>query len=215
MCADVVGSRRAPERTAAFLDRLPSVLAAVVGPGLVRPFVAIRGDEVEGLIAPDTDPFRPIVAAALEPEGQPLRWAVVAGDRSTAPARAAAEIARLKARSEQLVVITGDTLADRLLLDLVPVVGALVDDMTPHQREIARRILVEGRRQAEVAAELRVSRATISVAVGRGRLRDLERAMRGLHGLLLAGMAAVGPDEQRRARAGAVEPGVSLGAIAT
>ena len=54
----------------------------------------------------------------------------------------------------------------------------------------ARRIVVEGQRQAMVAARLGVSRATVSVAVGRGRLRELERAMRGLHGLLVAGISA-------------------------
>ena len=198
MCADVVASRRQPERTAAFLDRLPAILATAAGSGLVRPFAPVRGDEVEGLLAPGSDPFRPIVAAALEPDGLALRWAVVAGERSTAPILAAAEIPLLKARGERLVVITGDPRTDALLVDLVPLLDALAGDMTSRQRDIARRILVEGRRQAAVAAELGVSRATISVAVGRGRLRDLERAMHGLHGLSLCGIAAAERHEPGR-----------------
>jgi DNA-binding CsgD family transcriptional regulator len=198
LCADVVGSRRQPERTAAFLAGLPAVLASVAGAGLVRPFAAVRGDEVEGVLAAGADPFRPIVAAALQPDAPALRWAVVAGDRSTAPVRAAAELPGLKARGEMLVVRTGHPSTDMLLADLAPLLHALVGDMTPHQRDIVRRILVEGRRQATVAAELGVSRATVSVAVSRGRLRDLERAMHGLHGLSLAGIgtaAWTGPPE--------------------
>jgi hypothetical protein len=207
MCADVVASRRQPDRTAAFLGRLPELLAAAAGPGLVRPFAAVRGDEVEGVLSPGSDPFRPIVAAALEPDGPALRWAVVAGERSTALARAVAEIASLKASGERLVVVTGDPRTDALLFDLVPLLGALVGDMTARQRDVARRILVEGRRQAAVAAELGVSRATISVTVGRGRLRDLERAMRGLHGLSSSGIAAAARrDPDRAGTAGADTP---------
>jgi hypothetical protein len=190
MCADVVASRRQPGRAASFLDRLPVVLAAAAGPALARPFVAVRGDEVEGQLAPDADPFRPIVAAALEPDGLPLRWAVVAGEGPMATARAAAAVRELKTADERLVVITGDLQTDALLRDLAPLLDVLVDGMTARQRDVARRILVDGQRQAAVAAQLGVSRATISVAVGRGRLRDLERAMRGLQALSRTGITA-------------------------
>lgn len=200
MCADVVGSRAQPGRAEAFVGRLPAILAAAAGSGVVRPFVAARGDEVEGTLVPGADPFRPIVAAALDPHGLPLRWAVVAGEGDVARTRAVAELPQLRARQERLVVVSGDPRTDALLADLAPLLDALVGDMTARQRDIARRILIEGRRQAAVAAELQVSRATISVAVARGRVRDLERAMRGLHGLLLGGIAAVhrpghGPEE--------------------
>jgi len=197
MCAGVVGSRVQQERADGFLVRLPVILAAAAGPGVLRPFgLCARGDEVEGALLPGADPFRPIVAAALDPDGLPLRWAVVAGEGKAARARAMAELVQLKARRERLVVLSGDPGTDALLADLAPLLDALVGDMTARQRDIARRILVEGRRQAAVAAELRVSRATVSVAVARGRVRDLERAMRGLHGLLMGGIAARGQMER-------------------
>lgn len=204
MCADVVSSRRRPDRAAGFLVRLPAILDAAAGTGIIQPFAVVRGDEVEGILSAGADPFRPIVAAALEPGGLELRWAVVAGDSTTAPARAAALIPLLKARGEGLVVVSGDAPSDALLADLVPLLGALVGDMTARQRDIARRIVVEGRRQAMVAAELGVSRATVSVAVGRGRLRELERAMRGLHGLLVAGAQAGGVGGSSRLEIAAV-----------
>jgi hypothetical protein len=205
MCADMVASRRDPERSAAFLARLPAILAGAAGSGIVRPFVAVRGDEVEGVLSASSDPFRPIVAAALDQAGAGLRWSVVAGDRLMAPAMAAAAIPTLKARRETLVVRTGDPPTDALLADLVPLLGALLGDMTERQRDVARRILVEGRHQAAVAADLGVSRATVSVAVSRGRLRDLERAMRGLHGLCQAGIANAGRNGDGRVGAPAMD----------
>ena len=207
LCADVADLRSRPERADAFLARLPAVLGAAAGRGLLRPFAAVRGGEIEGALSPSSDPFRPIVAAALEPGSPALRWAVVADERESAKTRAAAELTLLRARGERMVVITGDPGADALLADLAPLLGALVADMTPRQRDIARRILVEGRRQAAVAAELGVSRATISVAVARGRLRDLDRAIHGLHGIVLAGIAARDrPERGPESRPGAARP---------
>ncbi len=190
MCAGAVISGDQRGRSDTFLLRLPAILAAAAGSDVLRPFAASRGDVVEGALRQDADPFKPILAAALEPDGVPLCWAVVADADEVARARAAAELAELVARDERLVILSGDPLTDALLADLAPVLDALVGDMTSRQRDIARRILVHGRRQAAVAAELGVSRATISVAVARGRVRDLGRAVRGLHGLFLAGIVA-------------------------
>ena len=186
LCADVDPRARTVPADA-FLARLPRLLAGVARDGVVRPFAVVDSGAVEGALARDADPFRVIVAASLEPGGLPLRWAVVAGEDDAAPARARAELAR---RREGLAVVSGHAPTDSLLEDLAPLLDALVAEMTAHQREVARRLLVEGRRQAAVAAELGVSRATISVAVARGRVRDLERATRGLNGLLQAGIAA-------------------------
>jgi DNA-binding transcriptional regulator LsrR (DeoR family) len=53
------------------------------------------------------------------------------------------------------------------------VLGELLADLTTRQREIAWPILVDGLRQSEVATQLRVSRATISVAARRAHLRSI------------------------------------------
>ena len=60
--------------------------------------------------------------------------------------------------------------------------------MTSRQGEIARRLLIDGWRQADVAAELGVSRATISVTVARSRIGAIAAARR-LLVTALGGMA--------------------------
>jgi hypothetical protein len=56
---------------------------------------------------------------------------------------------------------------------------------------MARLLLVDGLRLAEVAERLEVSRATVSVVAGRGRVREIGRLARALRALL-AGAAGDG-----------------------
>ncbi len=132
-----------------------------------------------GLLAPRSavdvdDPFPSLVAAWFGSGTPPARWAVVMGRE--ADARAALDAAT--ADHELLVVRTGHDDADALLADLAPVLGRLLDDMTPSQRRIARYLLVDGLRQADAAEMLGISRASVSVAMGRARLHEVGLLLR-------------------------------------
>ena len=39
-----------------------------------------QGDEIQGLLAPDADPFLAVLRGALRPDARKLRWAFVAGE---------------------------------------------------------------------------------------------------------------------------------------
>ena len=64
-------------------------------------------------------------------------------------------------------------------------------DLSPRQRVIARLTLLGDLRQSEVAAQLGVARATVSVAYARGRIRSIERLARALASIFGAGRLAV------------------------
>jgi DNA-directed RNA polymerase specialized sigma24 family protein len=115
----------------------------------------------------------------------PARWAVVVGSETDA----AAALDAAAADHDLLVVRTGDADADALLADLAPVLGRLLDDMTPSQRRIARYLLVDGLRQAEVAARLGISRASVSVAVGRARLHEVGLLLRAVRATWAVGVS--------------------------
>lgn len=123
-----------------------------------------------------------------------VRWGIGAGrDDASAAAHAALAMHTARERGSWLELMTGDPWRDALLADLVPSLAALLDDLTPRQAQIAARVLVDGARQAEVAAALGVSRATVSVAVARGRLPAIAGARRAIASLL-AGPPAIVPD---------------------
>jgi ParB-like chromosome segregation protein Spo0J len=92
-------------------------------------------------------------------------------------------IERAKVRRERLVAHTGDPGCDALLADLAPALPALLGDLTDRQRALARLVLVDGLRRADVAERLSVSRATVSVMAERAHVREL--------GGLAAGLASV------------------------
>ncbi len=180
---DVVDSQADPGASA-FLRALRDELEASYGTRRLAPAGFTQGDELQLLLAPGADPFTAVLRAALHPDARELRWAVVAGDvlAGTGPATeragpafvAARELLeRAKTRREGLLAVTGDALADALLLDLGPVLAALLAELTDRQREVARLLLIEGLRRAEAAERLGVSRATVSVIATRGRVRHL------------------------------------------
>jgi DNA-binding CsgD family transcriptional regulator len=183
---DVATSRRAAARSSRWLRTLTSELdKAYAGDRLAR-FGFTQGDELQGLLAAGSDPFAAIVRASLHSDSLRMRWAVSLGgvDPGTGPATertgaaflAAREaIIRAKRQRDRLVVVTGDPATDTLLADVAPLFVILMDELTDRQREIARLIMVDGLRQADVAERLRIRRPTVSVAVERARIREIRR----------------------------------------
>jgi len=181
---DVVGSRRDPTTAAEWLRDFTHRLTELYGDDALAPFGFTQGDELQGLLRTGADPLRAVLLGALDDEAPKLRWVIVAGpiaagmgpapERSGPAFLAAREaIERLRRQRERLLMITGDDRADVLLDDLAPVLGELLDELTIRQRTVVRLAVVDQLRQSEVAQRLNVSRATISVAFGRGRVRSI------------------------------------------
>ena len=200
---DVVDSRRDPVRSSAWLRTLCSELEDLYPPDeRVAGFGFTQGDELQGLLAATADPLLAVLHAALDPEAMRMRWAVALGqvEVGTGPATERTGEAFLRARElleatrfrrDGLLMSTGEPGADRLLDNLAPLLAELLDDLTPRQRVIARLMLLEGLRQAEVAAELGVARATVSVAYARGRVRPIDRLATALRSIFGAGRLAL------------------------
>ena len=158
-----------------------------VRPEAIAPFAFTQGDELQGLLAPgrrsaargaDRRAGRGTPADALGRRGRarsrPGRVGRPSGRaRRSTPARALIE-ATARTR-DGLAMRSGDDRADGLLADLAPLLAELLDDLTARQREVARLALVEHLRQADVAERLDVSRASVSVTWGRGRIRSIDR----------------------------------------
>lgn len=146
---------------------------------------------VEGVLPAGSDPLRPVLTAGLLSEAPRVRWSIAAGwPADGLPQRAAAGIALGRARRDFLVVYTGEPGADRLLDAIAPLLADLLADLTDRQRVVARMLLVEGMRQADVADALGVSRATISVMAARGRVRAIERLAGAIRTLMVAARQA-------------------------
>ena len=182
---DVIRSRRDAPAATAWLRRLTADLTAAIAPDQrIARFEFTQGDELQGLLAPTADPMTVILRSALHPKAVPMRWAVVLGEvdpgRGPATQRsgpafimARERLAVAAARRERLTVVTGDPSTDEILDAVAPLLGELLAELTPRQREIAWLMLVERLRQADVADRLRVTRATISVASDRAHIPSL------------------------------------------
>ena len=194
---DVIRSRRDAPSATTWLRILTADLAAAYPPSerLAR-FEFTQGDELQGLLAPDADPLRAVLRAALHPDRVEMRWVIVRGavDAGRGPATqrsgpafiaARERLVAAAARRERLAVVSGDPATDELLDGITPLLGDLLAELTARQRQIAWLILVEGLRRAEAAERLGVSRATISVAADRAHLRSLAD-MAGVVRVLLA-----------------------------
>jgi Sigma-70, region 4 len=199
---DVVESR-GDAGASAFLRSLREELDAAYAAQRLARAGFTQGDEVQLLLAPGADPFGAVVRAALHPAARDLRWAVVSGavapgtgpaTERSGPAFYAARDAleRARSRREGLVAVTGDAAADTLLAELGPLLPALLGDLTSRQRQVARLVLVEGLRLAEVAERLGVSRATVSVIAARARIRHLGRLASALATIFGDGTARAG-----------------------
>ena len=140
-----------------------------------------------------------VLACRLERAGPTIRWGIGAGrDDPSAEARAGLALQHAREDGYDIGFATGDPWRDALLVDLGVALGALLDDLTARQAEIASLILVDGARQVDVAASLGVSRATVSVAVARGRLRAIAGVRHAIEELL----AGPPPAGSRRGPAG-------------
>jgi len=132
-----------------------------------------------------------VVAFRLDRAVASVRWGVGAGGDDASATRRATEALQLAGeRGAEVGFATGDPWRDALLADLELALSALLDDLTPRQAEIARLVLVDRARQVEVAQALGVSRATVSVAVSRGRLAAIAGVRRAME-MLLIGSAGV------------------------
>jgi hypothetical protein len=127
-----------------------------------------------------------------------MRWAIVAGgiDPGSGPATertgqafldARTVLGRAKPQRRGLTARTGDEASDVLLDALGPLLPALLEDLTERQRVAARLALIEGLRRSEIAAQLHVSRATVSVLADRAWIRELGGLARGLARIFASG----------------------------
>jgi len=199
---DVVDSRRDSARATAWLRTLTGELETAYPPAeRVAEFEFTQGDELQGLLVPAADPLLAVIRAWLHPDHLAMRWIVAAGSvdpgRGPATQRTGEAFLRARARADarvgrrdRLLMSSGDPSTDAVLDDLAPLLAELLADLTVRQRTIARLILVDGLRRAEVAERLNVSRATISVAADRAHLRSIERLAARLAVLFAAGSGA-------------------------
>lgn len=183
---DVVRSRDDLQASTAWLRTLTTELETAFDPADRLAAIAFtQGDELQALLTLDADPLAAVLRGTLHRDAVEMRWAIVAGGiepgsgptterTGSAFLAARALIEKARARRDSLVIGTGDRRADTLLEELAPLFGTLLGDLTPRQRELARLMLVEGLRQADVAERLDVSRATISVMADRARIRHLD-----------------------------------------
>lgn len=199
---DVVRSRTRLA-TGEWLEALTDELAALYKGHVSAAFDFTQGDELQGLLRIDADPFRAVLSAMLRPrtEAPAMRWVVLAGSvepgrgpatRRTGPAFVAARAAIEQARHRRdgLTARSGEVATDALLDGTAPVLASLMDRLTDRQRVVARLALVDGLRQSIIAERLGVSRATVSVSFSRGDVRSLSRLLDAVRSLWDKGLAA-------------------------
>jgi DNA-binding CsgD family transcriptional regulator len=200
LIADVVSSRSDFAGSTAALERLARELDHMYADRRLAAFDYTQGDELQGLLQGTADPFMAVLPPALAEPPLRLRWGIARGEveagrgpatRRTGPAFLAARAAIREAdrRRVGLVARTGRPRIDEILDDLAPLLPMLLEDLSRRQREIGRLILVERLRQADVAARLKVTRATVSVAHGRGRIGGIAGLERVLHRLFDGSLA--------------------------
>lgn len=201
---DVVRSRQRQDTTA-WLERLSERLDALYRGSLLAAFDFTQGDELQGLLRLDADPFQAALTAmlAMGEDVPDMRWVVAAGaiDPGRGPATrrngpaflvARALIEEARRRRDTLIVRTGDPETDTLLDDTAPVLASLIERLTRRQRKVAHLALVEGLRQSVIAERLGVRRATVSVSFTRGDVRSLSRLLEAVRKLWATGLRATG-----------------------
>jgi len=193
---DVIRSRGDAPAATAWLRTLRADLnEAYPADDRLAGFEFTQGDEIQGLLAPQADPTRAVLRAALHPDAVRMRWVIVRGDvdpgdgpatQRSGPAFIAARerLAVAGPRREAVSAVSGDPATDDLLAGLAPLLGELLGDLTERQREIGWLIVVEGFRRSEAATRLGVSRATVSVGADRAHLRSIAELARVIHVLL-------------------------------
>ena len=201
---DVVRSRAdAPAGTAWLRELITELEAVYPRSGRLAPFAFTQGDELQGLLRIEADPFEAVLRGTVNDAALPMRWVIVAGTvepgrgpatQRTGPAFLAARtlLEQARARRDGLLVQVGDSRADDLLVDLAPLLADLLADLTDRQRSIARLMLVDRLRQSEVAERVGVSRATISVMAERARIRRIDGLLAVLRRIVADSLRAAG-----------------------
>ena len=152
---------------------------------IVEPVAGTASTDSPARSSDDSRTLDRVLASRLDRLGAAMRWGVGSGDDdASAAAHASLALRDARERATAFGFATGDPWRDALLADLGLVLAALLDDLTPRQAQIAGLVLLGGARQAAVAASLGVSRATVSVAVARGRLPAIAGARRAIEALL-------------------------------
>lgn len=216
LLGEAVGPRRDPRSSRGWLARLGHELDDHYGDERLLPFAAAGGVELRGLLRVTADPIAAVLRGALGPEARRMRWAIALGGGESGEslmdevsgeafdlARGALE--RGRRQHDALMLVTSDPAADGLLEALGPVLGDMLARLTARQRTVARLMLVEERRQAEVAEELGVSRATISVNVARSRLRSMARLVAATNAIFASRMPAAPAEPLSRPRSRRVQ----------
>jgi predicted XRE-type DNA-binding protein len=213
---DVVASRDGPSAATGWLDALRRTLDDDYGPHRMADFEFTQGDEIQGLLSAQADPFAAVLSATLVPHEGPdgvprTRWVAVLGavDAGQGPTihrtgaafiRARALLARAREERDGLLCHTGDAAADAYLAGTTPVLAAIIDRMTDRQRQVARLTLIDGLRQSEIAERLGVTRPTVSVSYARADIRDLARLMASIRAIWMDGVGRVlAPVDRARA----------------
>ncbi|HET7029995.1 MAG TPA: hypothetical protein VFI34_05755 [Candidatus Limnocylindrales bacterium] len=193
---DVIRSRRDAPTATKWLRTLSAELTrAYPDDERLARFEFTQGDEIQGLLSPSADPLRAVLRGALHPHRLEMRWVIAIGEvdpgrgpatQRSGPAFVTARerLVAAATRRERLAIITGDPGVDAILDGITPLLGDLLAELTARQREIAWLLLVDGLRRADVADQLSVSRATISVAADRAHLRWLGDAFDVVRSLL-------------------------------
>jgi DNA-binding CsgD family transcriptional regulator len=204
---DVIRSRRNASGSTTWLRTLTAELEAATPPeSVVAPFEFTQGDELQGLLASDTDPLDAVLRASFNPDRSAMRWVIVAGevDPGTGPAtqrtgpaflRARERLAEAGARRDNLLMSSGDPGTDALLDRIAPVLAEMLGDLTKRQMVIGRLLVIEGLRRSEAADRLHISRATVSVVADRAHIRSITRLASALRELFAAGQGAAAAGE--------------------
>ena len=202
---DVVASQLAGAAAARWLRGFAGELDEAYGAFRCARFGFTQGDELQGVLIAEADPFQAVLRAVLRDEKATpsIRWAIAVGEvdagdgpatQWTGPAFVAArqliEVARRQ--RVRIVVQSGDPRADALLDDIAPVLGTLLAGLTDRQRLIGKLLVVDHLRQADAAERLAIARPTVSVAAERAHIRDIAGLSRASLALLREGIAAAG-----------------------
>lgn len=185
LIGDVVSSRSVDRtQTIEDLKALASDLNTRFAADLLAEFDYTSGDELQGVLRPGADLFKVLLACHLVPQVPDMRWGIAVGmiDSGTGTAirrtgeaflMARAAIVKAKTSKRKIAISTGFPRVDRLFYLALGLWRASLDELTARRRTLAFLFLVEGLPQSQIATDLGVSRATVSVIISRGKIREI------------------------------------------